>query len=118
MICCSGRNVGLHYGGVASKSLVGWRTISDRIISVRLKSNHGYFTAIPCYSPINGDKEEGNDEFYQTLHGITTSLPKHDVLIVMGDIKAKVGEDNTSMEYLMGRWGKDVRNDNGFLYAR
>ena len=120
VICWSGRNDGLHHGGVAiilrksaSRSLVEWRAISDRIICVRLKSNHGYLTVIQCYSPINDDNGEKKDEFYEALNGVTTSIPKHDVLIVMGDMNAKVGEDNTGLEYVMGQPGKGIRNNNG-----
>ena len=120
MICWTGTNDGLHHGGVAiilsksaSRSLVEWRAISDRIICVRLKSNHGYLTVIQCYSPINDDNDEEKDEFYEALNGVTTTIPKHDVLIVVGDMNAKVEEDNTGLEYVMGQQGKGVRNNNG-----
>ena len=117
VICWSGRNDGLHHGVAiilrksASRSLVEWRAISDRIICVHLKSNHGYLTVIQCYSPINDDYDEKKDEFYEALNGITTSIPKHDVLIVMGDMSTKVGEDNTGLEYVMGQQGKGIRNN-------
>ena len=31
----------------------------------------------------------------------------------MGDMNAKVGEDNTGLEYVMGQQGKGIRNNNG-----
>ena len=115
VMCWSGRNDGLHHGGMAIimsksayKSLVEWRTFSDSITCVRLKSIHGYLTVSQCYSQINDDNDEEKDEFY-----VTTSIPKHDVLIIIGDMNAKVGEDNTGFEYVMEKKGKGVRNNNG-----
>lgn len=104
-MCWSGRNDGLHHGGVAvilskttSKSLV---ERGPSAINTILKSNHSYLTVMQCYSPINDDKEEEKDEFCEKLNGITVSNPKHDTLIVMGDMNAKVCEDNIGMKYLM-----------------
>ena len=41
------------------------------------------------------------------------SVHKHDILLVMGDLNAKVGEDNEGYENIIGSHGLDERNDNG-----
>ena len=35
------------------------------------------------------------------------------MLVIMGDLNAKVGSDNTDAEYVMGRHGCGVKNENG-----
>jgi hypothetical protein len=98
---------------IANNVFVEWRAISNRIICVRLKSNHGFLTVMQCCSLINDDKVEEKIEFYEILNGVTSSIPKHGVLIIMGDMNAKVGEKRIGMECIMGRQGRGVRNDNG-----
>ena len=41
------------------------------------------------------------------------SVHKHDILLVMGDLNAKVGEDNKGYENIIGSHGVGERNDNG-----
>ena len=38
-------------------------------------------------------------------------------MILMGDMNAKIGSDNTDRECVMGRHGLGVINDNGELFA-
>ena len=43
----------------------------------------------------------------------TTSCKRNDMIVVMGDLNAKVGNNNTNREELMGKFGVGVVNDNG-----
>lgn len=52
--------------------------MSDRLISSRLKGRNCKVTVLQCYGPTNEDCEDEKDN------------PKHDVLIIMGDLNAKV----------------------------
>lgn len=40
-----------------------------------------------------------------------------DLTILMGDLNAKVGNDNTGFERVMGRHGLGLMNENGELFA-
>ena len=39
--------------------------------------------------------------------------PKHDLLVITGDLNAKVGSDVEGYERVMGKHGVGTRNDNG-----
>ncbi|XP_068706251.1 craniofacial development protein 2-like [Montipora foliosa] len=43
--------------------------------------------------------------------------PKRDLKILMGDLKAKVGADNTNRELIMGRHDTGEQNENGELFT-
>ena len=45
------------------------------------------------------------------------ATPRHDVLMVIGDLNAKVGRDNTGREDHMGKHGSGEMNENGELFA-
>ena len=53
-----------------------------------------------------------NDEFYNHLQDSVSSCNRND-MIVIGDLNAKVGNNNTNREEVMGKFGVGVMNDNG-----
>ena len=116
----SGRGDDLHREGVAvilkkgtEKSLMEWKPINSRLLRVRLRGKHINTTIIQCYAPTNDSDEDIKDEFYNQLQTEIESLPRHELKIIMGDLNAKVGSDNTNYERAMGREGCGSMNDNG-----
>ena len=64
------------------------------------------------YAPTNESTDDEKDDFYDQLQATFGTCNRHDVVIVMGDLNAKVGEDNKDMAGITGKmdW---VTNDNG-----
>lgn len=123
-IIYSGREDNHHAEGVAiimnttaKKSLIGWKPINERIITARFNSKHTKMTIIQCYAPTNEAEEETKDIFYQQLQKIINDVPTHDLLILMGDLNAKVGNKNEGREKNMGSHGCGDMNENGVLLA-
>ena len=52
-------------------------------------------------------------DFYSRLNAGYGSTPRGDIVIVMGVLNAKVGLNNSGVEYDVRRHGVGVRNDNG-----
>ena len=42
------------------------------------------------------------EEWYDQLQAAVSKVPQHDVLLIMGDMNAKTGSDNTDRERAMG----------------
>ena len=53
------------------------------------------------------------EEFYMRLQGVLDKRNKHDLLIVTGDMNAKVGEENWDHDKVTGKHGLGQRNDDG-----
>ena len=68
---------------------------------------------IACYAPTEDAEEEIKDEFYDQLEEEIRTTPRHDVLMVVGDLNARVGEENTGRERVMGTEGFGCINNNG-----
>ena len=68
---------------------------------------------IQAYTPTNDTVDEEKDEFYNQLQDTVSSCNRHDMIVVMGDMNAKVGNNNTNREEVMGKFGIGVMNDNG-----
>ena len=58
-------------------------------------------------------KEESKDAFYDQLPAELERTPRHEMKIVMGDLNAKVGSDNTNHDRAMGKEGCGSKNNNG-----
>ena len=48
-------------------------------------------TVVSCYSPTNVCEETDVIEFYGHLDSLVRSVPKHNVLVVGGDMNAHIG---------------------------
>ena len=115
-----GREDTIHRHGVAilmtkkaEQALMEWKPISDIIIYARLFSKYEKLSIIQVYAPMNEANVEDKDNFYEQLQTVVDSVHKHDILLVMGDLNAKVGEDNEGYENIIGSHGVGERNDNG-----
>lgn len=109
--------VGILITKTAKKSLIDWSPINDRIITARFFSKIRKITVVQCYSPTEVADVEEKQAFYDTLEVTLRKIPKGDIVILMGDLNAKVGADNTGLEHTMGRNGLGQMNQNGELFA-
>ncbi|CAF4745374.1 unnamed protein product [Pieris macdunnoughi] len=105
--------VALLLSNSAKRSLLDWKPISDRIIWARFSSRARKISIVQCYAPTNTSTEDTKDDFYNTLNATLKGIKKQDIVIVMGDLNAKVGSENSNCERNMGKHGLGARNENG-----
>ncbi len=119
-ILWSGRSDDIHQEGVAllinkraSNTLLKWQPISERLLYAQFDSRYARMSVVVAYAPTEDAEEEVKDSFYESLQTIIDTIPKHDVLLVLGDMNAKIGADNEHHERVMGKYGEGRRNGNG-----
>ncbi|XP_071502561.1 craniofacial development protein 2-like [Diadema antillarum] len=118
ILCSSNKSV--HRQGVAlilnktaQSALLGYNPVSQRIMSARFQMKAGAITIIQVYAPNTADPEGEVDEFYDQLQTVVNKTNKNDLLIVMGDLNAKVGSDRTNWENVLGNYGYGSQNGRG-----
>jgi len=94
-----------------------WSQISDRIILARFKTEIRSLTIIQCYAATEMTEKDKKEEFYQQLSEAITTVKKRNVIIVMGDMNAKIGPNNEGLQHVMGRHGIGNMNENGELFS-
>ena len=119
-IIWSGRTDGHHKEGVAliikkehTHTLLKWEPINERLLYTRFNSKFAKLSVIVCYAPTEDAEDEIKDKFYESLQAIIAKIPKHDVLMIIGDFNAQVGNDNRGRERVMGKHGIGIKSNNG-----
>ena len=106
---------------LSERATSAWRSagsvfdpVSERILRIRLKSHTGFVSLIAVYAPTNvpGNEEE-TEAFYQSLQSVVEQVPVRDMLLIMGDFNARVGNDMTAWRGTLGRFGPAEQNENG-----
>ena len=65
-------------------------------------------TIISCYSPTNVSEENEIATFYEDLSSLVRSIPKHNLLVIGGDMNAQSGKtDTTNTAYTTRLTGMD-----------
>ncbi|VDO48944.1 unnamed protein product [Schistosoma margrebowiei] len=90
------QGVALILSKIAQNALVGWESHGFRIIraSFKTKKEGVLMNIIQCYAPTN-DRNDIIDQFYERLQSIIEKCQRKDLTILMGNLNAKVGIDNT-----------------------
>lgn len=111
--------VALMLSRAAQGALIGWEAHGPRILTAtfRTKKRSINLDVIQCYAPTNESEEEAKEEFYNRLSTIVQGRPRRNIVILMGDLNAKIGSDNTGYEEVMGQQGVGEMNDNGERFA-
>lgn len=97
----------------AARALIDWTPVSERVIQARYHSQHIKLTVVHIYAPTEDAEDQVKKLFYRRLQDILDSRNTHDMLIITGDMNAKVGDENEGYKRVMGRHGLGKRNDNG-----
>ena len=107
------RGVAMILRGEARRALIGYTTISERIMAIRLFAKPKNLTLLQVYAPTATKKNErAIDNFYEELQTATVFIKKEDICIVMGDLNAKVGHGEDK-QCGIGMHGLGTRNESG-----
>ena len=98
-----------------------WVRISERIIKIRSYCAPIHITVIAVYSPINPTTKQmrvENDKFYKDLQDTLNDVSKKDMIIIMDDLNARVGNDQQQRHQhvarsSLGPFTTDIENENG-----
>ncbi|CAG5122788.1 unnamed protein product [Candidula unifasciata] len=105
------RGVGMLMKRNLEKFISGFWAHNDRIILIKIKARPFDIAIIQTYAPTTDYSDEHLEEYYEELQKTLKVVKPSEVLIVMGDLNAKVGKKK--QKHIVGQFGMGSRNDRG-----
>ena len=105
------KGVGVLLDMKTSRSLLGYWTISERVMLVKLKGKCVNISIVQGYAPTSNSTEDEIDLFYEEIDKAKDQCGAQDVVIFMGEFNAKVGQQAES--FVVGKYGLGNRNERG-----
>ena len=92
--------VGMLIGPRALKTLNSIKRIQPRMMAATFNGNPRA-TIISCYNPTSVSEETELIAFYDELSSLVYSIPKHNVLVIGGDMNAQIGKNGNNKYSLL-----------------
>ena len=96
-----------------ANEVVEVRRISERVISVKIKLEHGALRVVSVYAPQVNRTTEEKEEFWKTLETEVRSKAKDEKIIIAGDFNGHVGQRADGFQGIHGDKGFGERNAEG-----
>ncbi|GFO34937.1 craniofacial development protein 2-like [Plakobranchus ocellatus] len=87
------RGVGILFDVTTAKSLGSYCPISDRVVVAKLIAKPLNLGIIQVYAPTSESEDVEVEKLYEEIEKAKGYLKSQDIIIVMGDFNAKVGDE-------------------------
>ena len=109
--------VGLLLSNVVGRSLIGFHGISDRIIIVKQFSKPFTLSIIQVYASTSASGEQEIETYYNELDDAYKQCGSQEMVVVIGDLYAKLGTEQDPQKVVVGQHGLGERNERGDLWV-
>jgi exonuclease III len=96
-----------------NRAVVSVNRVNERLMVVRLQRFAGFVSVFCLYAPTEPSSIAAKNDFYAQLQEEFNSIPRSDMIILLGDWNAEIGRDRTGWENVRGYYGTNTLNDNG-----
>ena len=103
--------VGITLRNEVAKSMIGYWPISDRVVMLKLHAKPFNINMIQVYAPTQDYDDENIEEFYEQIQLAVSYTKSSDIICIMGDLNAKVG--NVTDFNIIGNYGLGKQNERG-----
>ncbi|XP_060516487.1 craniofacial development protein 2-like [Cylas formicarius] len=104
---------GFAVSGEILGQVMNFRAVNNRISTLRIRDRWYNYTLISTHAPTEDKDEEVKDEYYEQLEQTISAVPKQDMLIILGDLNAKVGREEAFRPHIGRHSLHELSNDNG-----
>lgn len=114
----SGEDSSNHWNGVGfiidhkiEKALINFIPVSDRVALLQINTKPVQMNLIQVYAPQSEYDDQTVETFYQSVQHALSQIKKGEIIMVLGDFNAKIGEGRDGD--VVGKFGLGTRNDRG-----
>ena len=114
----SWRDCGEVWKPVSSRIVTARLRLSDKAVGGSLKSKRCsvFGVVVSVYAPNQIARQEDKDRFYEDLQSVVDGVSAEDVLLIVGDLNARVGSGKTDLDEwdgIRGKHGVGRMNESG-----
>ena len=89
-------------------SLIGFWPVSDRLIMIKLSRQLFNINVIQVYAPTSSHNDEEHEEFYESIDNVMGHTKSGEIVTIMGDWNAKVGNQYEYPVRVSMDWEKEM----------
>jgi len=101
----------------AMNKIAGFEPISDCICKLRKKGKFYTITLLNIYTPMEDKEENIKEQIYEELQRTHDRVPKHDIIIIVGDMNAKLGKEKVFSKVVGRHTLHNISKVNGEMVA-
>ena len=109
--------VGVLLTKLVVKSMVEFHALSDRVLILKVASKPFSIVIIQVYASISSSADEDIEQFYNDLDSVHKQAGSQDMTIVMGDLNAKVGNEQDPLLAVVERHAFASHNERGDIWV-
>ena len=72
------------------------------VVRARFNSKYAKLTLFFCFVPTDVAEEEVKDQIHDQLQCAIVDIPTHEMLLIIGDLNARIGSSNRGRERVKG----------------
>lgn len=93
-------------------NIMTFKPINGRIAYLRIRAKTN-MSLVNCYAPTEDSNDNEKEAFYNELESLCDTIPKRDMLIILGDFNAKIGKEERIRNIAGKNTIHDRTNTNG-----
>jgi exonuclease III len=76
------------------KNILSFESYNERLCKLQIKGKFNNSSIISVHAPTEEKTDEEKEKFYEDLHIVRNKIPKRDIVIILGDLNAKIGKED------------------------
>jgi hypothetical protein len=76
------------------RHFIGFEPIGEILCKIRFRGRFRNMTMLSAHAPTEEKHDTVKEKFYDLLSKACDQTPKYDMLIILGDLNAKIGREN------------------------
>ena len=97
------------------KYIINFELHNKHLCKLRVKGKYNNITLINAYAPTEDKTEEIKEQFYDDLQYMVDKVPESDLMIILGDVNAKLGKEPAYQKIIGKHTLHEETNRNGEL---